>query len=225
MRTIHTELITLEPQVAAHAEEMFAVLSDPAIYAYENTPPASVDRLRARFEKLESRRSDDGSEQWLNWVIRIPTSELIGYVQATVHTDNSAGIAYELSSRHWGRGLGAHATLTMIGELVATYKVTRFFAVAKAANIRSIGMLERLGFAFAALELHEVHGVEPDEVLLSRTEPEARARPSMANIAHATPLSEIEQTVSNRPETIRTSGGQDDAAECMSLFGQRETNE
>ena len=81
-----------------HADEMFAVLSDPAIYEYENQPPASVEWLRARFEKLESRRSADGTEQWLNWVVRRADAGLIGYVQATVRAEGTAAIAYELSS-------------------------------------------------------------------------------------------------------------------------------
>jgi hypothetical protein len=43
MRVIETGSLTLEPQTAAHAEEMFAVLSDPAIYEYENQPPPSLE--------------------------------------------------------------------------------------------------------------------------------------------------------------------------------------
>lgn len=66
MRTLQTARLTLEPQCAAHAAAMFAVLSDPAIYEYENAPPASVDALRARYAFLEGRRSPDGSQQWLN---------------------------------------------------------------------------------------------------------------------------------------------------------------
>src|SRR5438105_11650934 len=79
----HPPGFALEPQLPIHAEQMFEVLSDPAIYEYENEPPASVDWLRARFARLESRQSPDGCEKWLNWVIRLPSSELAGYVQAT----------------------------------------------------------------------------------------------------------------------------------------------
>jgi len=43
MRTIDASSLTLEPQTAAHAEQMFVVLSDPAIYEYENKPPASLE--------------------------------------------------------------------------------------------------------------------------------------------------------------------------------------
>jgi hypothetical protein len=85
MRTLETAALTLEPQRAQHAAEMFAVLSDPAIYEYENQPPASLEALRRRYAALESRRSPDGREQWLNWVIRLPAGEPIGYVQATVY--------------------------------------------------------------------------------------------------------------------------------------------
>lgn len=80
MRTIAGNGFTLEPQVAAHADQMFVVLCDPAIYEYENKPPTSLEWLRARVAKLESRCSADGREQWLNWVIRVPTSEVAGYV-------------------------------------------------------------------------------------------------------------------------------------------------
>jgi [ribosomal protein S5]-alanine N-acetyltransferase len=166
MRTLHAGDITLEPQTVAHAGEMFVVLSDPAIYTYENAPPPSLEWLRTRFEKLESRRSADGREQWLNWVIRLPTAELAGYVQATVHSDGSSGIAYELSSAYWGRGLASRAARAVIHELVRNYHVTRLFAVAKAANFRSIRMLERLGFSIGGPQAQAAHQLEPDEVLL-----------------------------------------------------------
>src|SRR5205085_9214771 len=117
MRIIETARLTLEPQTVAHAQAMFAVLSDLRIYEHENEPPSSLEWLRARFARLESRQSPDGSEQWLNWVIRLPTSELAGYVQATVHADGRAAIAYVLASRYWGRGLATQAVIAMIQEL------------------------------------------------------------------------------------------------------------
>ncbi|TAN56428.1 MAG: N-acetyltransferase [Betaproteobacteria bacterium] len=168
MRRLVAGDVTLEPQTAAHAEEMFAVLGDPAIYTYENAPPPSLEWLRERFRKLETRQSADGRERWLNWVIRIPTSELAGYVQATVRANGSAAIAFELHSRHWGRGLAAQAAHAMIRELAEHYQVTRLFAVAKQRNLRSIRLLERLGFSPADLDPRENHCLEPGEVLMSR---------------------------------------------------------
>lgn len=168
MRVLDAGDITLEPQTAAHAEEMFAVLSDPAIYAYENAPPPSLEWLRERYSRLESRRSADGAEHWLNWVIRIPGPRLAGYVQATVRANGSAAIAYELSSAHWGRGLARRAVEAMIRELAERYAVVRLFAVAKRRNERSIRFLERLGFSLAEPDPREDQSIEPDEVLMFR---------------------------------------------------------
>jgi ribosomal-protein-alanine N-acetyltransferase len=170
MQAIATGSLTLEPQTAAHAEEMFAVLSDPAIYEYENEPPPSLEWLRARFAKLESRRSANGQEQWLNWVIRLPSSELIGYVQATIDRTGRAAIAYELSSAHWGRGLARQAVAAMISELVQRYQVRQLTAVFKRRNLRSMRLLERLGFSPAPAERRRKHQVEPGELFMQREE-------------------------------------------------------
>src|SRR5216117_2721903 len=168
MHIIKTASLTLEPQSATHAQEMFTVLGDPAIYEFENEPPPSVEWLRARFAKLESRLSADGQEQWLNWVIRVPTSELIGYVQATVRPDGQAAIAYELSSAYWGRGLARQAVQAMISELVEHYRVRCLSAVLKRGNLRSMRLLERLGFSLASPERHMKYQVEPGELLMLR---------------------------------------------------------
>ena len=169
--------MTLEPQTAAHAEQMFAVLSDPAIYEYENKPPQSLEGLHERFARLESRHSTDGSEQWLNWVIRLPSSELVGYVQATVHANGRAAIAYELSSVYCGRGLAHRAVQAMIIELGDHYHVHTVTAVLRAENRRSLRLLERLGFSLASLESEASHNLEPGEILMQRR---ARAHESSA---------------------------------------------
>lgn len=167
MNTVTTDRLSLEPQTAAHADPMFVVLSDPAIYEYENEPPPSLEWLRERFRKLESRRSSDGQEQWLNWVVRLPTSALIGYVQATVHADGTADVAYELSSAHWGRGLARHAVQAMIDELIANYQVRSVWAVFKRDNQRSMRLLERLGFSLASPEEHVKRQADADELLMN----------------------------------------------------------
>ena len=138
--------LVLEPQIAAHAAEMFAVLSDPAIYEFENSPPASEAWLTERFARLESRVSPDGVEQWLNWVVRLPTGALAGYVQATIAADSTAHIAYELASRFWRQGIGSAAVSAMLAELAATYDVRTFEATVKARNHRSLALLRAVGF-------------------------------------------------------------------------------
>ena len=166
MRTLEAGVVTLEPQVAGHAAQMFAVLSDARIYEFENEPPASEEWLRERFRKLESRRSPDGKEEWLNWVLKLRDGSLAGYVQATVRGDASADVAYVLSSAHWGRGIASRAVGAMMDELSLRHGTRVFFAVFKTANGRSRRLLERLGFEPAAAAEVAARGVEPGESLM-----------------------------------------------------------
>lgn len=168
MKAITSGRLVLEPQMAAHAQAMFQVLSDPAIYEYENEPPPSPEWLHERFRRLEARQSRDGLQQWLNWVIRLPSGHLIGYVQATVSGDGRAAIAYVLHSAHWGQGLAGEAVEAMIAELATSYDVHNLTAVLKRENLRSQRLLERLGFTRATAELHAALGAEADELLMIR---------------------------------------------------------
>ncbi len=125
---------------------MFLVLSDPAIYEFENAPPESQRWLEERFAKLESRHSADGTEQWLNWVIRLPSDGVAGYVQATVTKEFVAYIAYELASKFWRQRIGTTAVGAMLAELEARYRVNTFVAILKVRNFRSRAFLRHLGF-------------------------------------------------------------------------------
>lgn len=181
MNTLRSARCTLEPQVEAHAAEMFLVLSDPAIYEYEGVPPPSVEKLANGFRRRETRVSPDGREQWLNWVVRLPSGALCGYVQGTVYESGAASIGYEFASAHWRQGIGSEAVLCMLGDLRDSFSVHTFVAVLKAANFRSLGLLVKLGFEPGTQEDAGLYLAEPDEVTLIRP-----ARP--AGVAHAQPL-------------------------------------
>lgn len=166
MRTLNTTRCILEPLCADHAETMFEVLSDPAIYEFENEAPLSAAWLRERYQKLERRSSPDGGEKWLNWVLRLPDGALAGYVQATVLPRGLAYVAYELNSRYWRQGLGSSAVAAMIEELHQGYGVRSVVAVLKAANYRSLALLRSLGFSPCGADEAVSFGPEPDEVVM-----------------------------------------------------------
>ncbi len=175
MRLLQTPRLRLEPQLASHADAMFKVLSDPAIYAHENAPPISLEWLQERYRKLEVRRSADGSEQWLNWVLRGVDGNVLGCVQATVEADGQAFVAYELGSAYWGRGLAAEAVTAMIEELTSHYGVHALLAVFKRSNLRSQRLLARLGFVLAPADHARRAALEADEDLMLRSTAAAAA--------------------------------------------------
>jgi ribosomal-protein-alanine N-acetyltransferase len=147
MRFIETPRLRLEPLLASHAQAMFDVLADPAIYRYLDHPaPASVEQLLHTYSRLEGRESPDGEQLWLNWVIRTVGGPLVGYVQATVVSPHTAWVAYVLSGKHWDQGYATEAMQAMLETLALDYGVVRYLASVEAENKRSIRLLERLGF-------------------------------------------------------------------------------
>lgn len=168
MKALRASHCSLEPLAAAHAHEMFEVLGDPMIYEFENEPPTSETWLQQRYSRLESRCSADGTEAWLNWVIRLPSGELAGYVQATVLPSGASYVAYELASRHWRQGIGRSAVQAMLDELESAYGVHTFVAVLKAANHRSLGLLRALGFKPASPQQAGEFEAEPDERVMCK---------------------------------------------------------
>lgn len=174
MRTLIASLCRLEPLVVAHARDMFDVLSDSAIYEFENAPPVNEEWLVNRYQRLETRGPADGAETWLNWVIRLPSGELAGYVQATVFPDHASSIAYELNSRYWRKGIASDAVQAMLLVLPKDFGVHTFIAVLKAKNYRSEGLLRKLGFAPASVEEVARYRDEPDELVMIKSAPDSK---------------------------------------------------
>lgn len=176
MQTIVTPTLTLEPLQADHAEEMFEVLSDKAIYRYlDYEAPVSADHLRTVYQRLEARRSPDGQQVWLNWVIRSLDRALVGYVQATVTADRSAYVAYVLGSSHWGHGYAQRALQAMLEHVTSAYSAQRFLATVEADNQRSIRLLERLGFQPIATSEVDGHQLSATERMFARASHQAEA--------------------------------------------------
>jgi [ribosomal protein S5]-alanine N-acetyltransferase len=168
--TLAGEDMTLEPRTPSHAAAMYALLRDPTLYRYlDHPPPASEEALLALYTRYENLRSPDGSEYWLNWVIRVPGPDVVGYVQATVMmASQSSWVAYVLGSEHVGRGYATQATRAMMNHLQSVYGVTRFWATVDPANAASIALLRRLGFEASPETQARVLGVAETDHLYGR---------------------------------------------------------
>ena len=165
MRELVTTRLVLEPLSATHADEMYAVLGDPSLYRYlDSGPPESIAQLRSRYVELEGRTSPDGSQQWLNWILRISGSECaIGFVQATVGSSLNTWVAYRVGARYQGRGYATEGTRAMLAYLADACAVRRCLATVEVENRSSIRLLTRLGFQTAEadeLARHELTATE-----------------------------------------------------------------
>ena len=169
MRTLTTGNLVLEPLVAAHAEVTFDFLTEAALYHYlDYPPPPTVEHLAGVYARLEARKSPDGSEHWLNWIVRPPGQTPVGYVQATVSLSGTAWIGYVFSKKHWGKGYATQAVQAMLEHLPMAYGVSRALATVEAKNEASIRLLGRVGFHAANQTELEGHELSPTERLFIR---------------------------------------------------------
>ncbi|MFI5609539.1 GNAT family N-acetyltransferase [Amycolatopsis sp. NPDC051903] len=119
-QAIRTQRLDLLPLHVEHADEMAAVLADPALHTFIGGTPDTPGALRSRYRRLTAGSPDPGVS-WLNWVIRHRgESCLTGTVQATVSCAGHgpvAELAWVVGTPWQGRGIATEATRGLIASL------------------------------------------------------------------------------------------------------------
>jgi [ribosomal protein S5]-alanine N-acetyltransferase len=151
-KTLETTRLFLEPLCENHAELLFPALSDIKIYEFIPEDPPELEALRERYGGLQIRCSPKGDELWLNWAIRIKDSETyLGYVQATLTSDQRGDFAYVLGSTFWKQGYATEACKRVLELLFESYGMTQINARVDTRNQASYRLIERLGFTRVAI--------------------------------------------------------------------------
>jgi RimJ/RimL family protein N-acetyltransferase len=117
---IETDRLQLEPLRVDHATELATVLDDERLHEFIGGRPATTAELRSRYTRLEAGRSPDGSQGWLNWVVRDRGAGVaVGTVQATLGRTGglTAEIAWVIAAARQGRGYATEAAAAMVARL------------------------------------------------------------------------------------------------------------
>jgi RimJ/RimL family protein N-acetyltransferase len=119
-----TARLTVEPLTAAHASEMHTVLADPGLHAFIGGTPRSATDLAARYARLATRKSADGTEVWGNWVLRVSeTGQAAGELQTTLPAtgpgDGPALVAWVVGTAFQGHGYASEAAVSLVERLRA----------------------------------------------------------------------------------------------------------
>jgi RimJ/RimL family protein N-acetyltransferase len=132
----------------SHAPALFPLLRDETLWEFtDEAPPESLAALRARYRRLESRRSADGTQLWLNWAIALYDGTVMGFVQATVPADRtSIEIAYVLGRPYWSHGFAHEAVSAMMASIEKSLGFVEFLATVDCRNVASGRLLARLCF-------------------------------------------------------------------------------
>ena len=150
---ISTARLKLQPLVADHAGDLFALLQDDAIYRWiSSTKPCSLAAFRKRLERNAERLSPDGQEAWLAWaVLRTSDGTLVGKLDANIQIDMTASnVGYLFARPFWGQGLASEAVAALTQHLM--YQgVTRLVATVTDGNVASGRVLVKAGYTFTRM--------------------------------------------------------------------------
>lgn len=143
----------LEPLRVDHAQAAAAALDDPGLHVFIGGSPASAEQLADRFRRQVLGHSQDGSQGWLNWMLRRrDTGQLVGTVQATLRRDGdsdrdgavAAGLAWVVTTDQQGQGFAQEAAGAVVAWLRGS-GVTRLECCIHPGNAPSIGVARALG--------------------------------------------------------------------------------
>jgi len=110
--------LNLELLQTEHAIERAPVLDDVRLHVFMGGEPTSEERLLERYRRQAVGGPPDGSQRWLNWVVRLCDDErAVGYVQATVAEERDgpvAEVAWVVAIEDQGQGYAREAAQVMV---------------------------------------------------------------------------------------------------------------
>jgi len=164
---LRSRRLKLEPLTERHAALTFHCWQDERLYAFiPFDQPDNLGTLEKQYRELSTRRSPDGSEEWLNWFLKKKADgDYVGLVQATIHRDSSAYLAYFTFAAHWRSGFAHEGCSAVVEFLFRRRQVKEIVAEIDARNFASQRLIEKLGFRqvrFTA-NVAVIRGVVSDE--------------------------------------------------------------
>jgi RimJ/RimL family protein N-acetyltransferase len=106
-----TSRLALTPLRPEDADAVFSLYADERMYVFTGDPTPTLEDLRARYRRLAVGRSDDGRQEWRNWIVRQRVDdEPVGVLQATIDDEGRHSlIAWDVGVAWQGRGYASEA--------------------------------------------------------------------------------------------------------------------
>jgi len=143
---IETDRLVLTPLTVADADAMVHVLADPRLYEFIGGTAPTVDRLRRQYRSQVVGHSDDGAQDWFNWIVRLrDRGRAVGTVQATMFAGTERGeIAWIIGTPWQGNGYATEAA-TALADWLRRRGVRRLTAHVHPEHAASAAVARRAG--------------------------------------------------------------------------------
>jgi len=142
-----TRRLGLEPVREAHADLVFAQMSDTRLWTYfAHLRPGTLEDLRALYRRWERGTPTQPDETWENWLCFLRADGAgIGSLQATIR-GQAALLAYAIYVPYQRQGYAREAAAAVLAHLRSTHRVKTAIAEMDPRNEASIGLAQSLGF-------------------------------------------------------------------------------
>ena len=144
MPTLTTARLELREPTPADADAVLRFRGDPEIQRFNDRP--LIDRAEAaNFLRGMAARSAAGQQR--HWLITVGT-DVVGMI--VLHNwapgHQRAELGYDLAKVHWGHGYAGEAARAVLTHGFTAMDLYRVEAYTIVDNVRSVRLLERLGF-------------------------------------------------------------------------------
>ena len=145
---LETPRLRVVPLNVDAAHDLFPLFNDETLYRYTTRVVPTEEQLDSWIERWRQRRSPDGHEVWLNWVVRLmPSQEPIGHVQAAVYDDRCAEISFMIGSDYQTRGFAREAVRAATRAMRAHLGIERLRGRIHPENVAAKLVAVELGMA------------------------------------------------------------------------------
>jgi [ribosomal protein S5]-alanine N-acetyltransferase len=149
---LETERLILEPLQVAHAEKLYAGLSDTTLYKFIPNDPLSLAELTEKYHRILRGPRDNNIELWRNWAVRLRdvdgggSDDYIGMIEISIFPSDYAYLAYFMFASHHRQGYAHEACAAVLKHVRVTYDIKRVVAEMDVRNTASWRLVESLGF-------------------------------------------------------------------------------
>jgi len=150
--TIETERLLLREVDFADNDDLFDILSDPAVAEYDYFYPVETKEKALSFIERYQRELESNEE--ITWGIILKEShKLIGTCCLGGFDKGArrAEIGYAVAKAQWGKGYATEAAMKVIAYGFNTIRLNRIEATITPGNNSSIRVMEKLGFKIEGL--------------------------------------------------------------------------
>ncbi len=141
--------MVLRPLVESDLDDLFEFQSDPDTVRYIPWPARTMEQVREAFLKYHAIPDfkNDGDTALLGWELK-ESGKVIGQSNFTLESikHQKGVIGYVVHPKLAGQGLAFEATSELIEYVFRTFEVRRLTATIDPRNLKSVALIERLGF-------------------------------------------------------------------------------